>query len=78
MYCSLSILVSLSNLYSAVSFRFASVKRVSRASVSSPHTDLLSYIRASLDKLEGTHSCILILSSSFETSRSVVNKVLEM
>ncbi|KFK38162.1 hypothetical protein AALP_AA3G076900 [Arabis alpina] len=33
---------------------FASVKRVSRASsVSSPYTDLLSYIRASLDKLEG-------------------------
>ncbi|VVA96700.1 unnamed protein product [Arabis nemorensis] len=33
---------------------FASVKRVSRASVSSPpHADLLSYIRASLDKLEG-------------------------
>ncbi|CAH2054710.1 unnamed protein product [Thlaspi arvense] len=34
---------------------FASVKRVSRASSpsSSPHVDLLSYIRASLDKLEG-------------------------
>ncbi|KAH0881389.1 hypothetical protein HID58_068783 [Brassica napus] len=31
---------------------FASVKRVSRAS-SSPHADLLSYVRASLDKLEG-------------------------
>ncbi|KAL0744226.1 hypothetical protein Bca4012_085739 [Brassica carinata] len=33
---------------------FASVKRVSRASSSSsPHADLLSYVRASLDKLEG-------------------------
>ncbi|KAG2282395.1 hypothetical protein Bca52824_023642 [Brassica carinata] len=37
-----------------VSFRFASVKRVSRASSSSsPHADLISYVRASLDKLEG-------------------------
>ncbi|KAG7630362.1 hypothetical protein ISN44_As03g007060 [Arabidopsis suecica] len=38
-------------------FRFASVRRVSRASSSSspssPHVDLLSFIKASLDKLEG-------------------------
>ncbi|KAL1211919.1 Protein SUPPRESSOR OF QUENCHING 1 [Cardamine amara subsp. amara] len=32
---------------------FSSVRRVSRAAASSPHVDLLSYIRASLDILEG-------------------------
>ena len=36
-------------------FRFASVKRVS------PHADLLSYVRASLDKLEGNLLCHLVL-----------------
>nr|VDC73126.1 unnamed protein product [Brassica rapa] len=49
-----------------LSFRFASVKRVSRAS-SSPHADLLSYVRASLDKLEGpSHHW---LNRDFETKQ---------
>lgn len=75
--CSLSVLYSFSNLYQAVSFRFASVNRVSRAaaaSSSSPHADLLSYIRASLDKLEGTGSDSVI---RFDPSDCVVNKVLK-
>lgn len=75
---------SLSNLSWTVSFRFASVRRVSRASSSSspssPHVDLLSYIKASLDKLEGKLIVILNLTYIFynwrETSLCVVvNKV---
>ncbi|CDY24650.1 BnaA05g30490D [Brassica napus] len=50
---------------------FASVKRVSRAS-SSPHADLLSYVRASLDKLEGpSHHW---LNRDFETKQLFKDK----
>ncbi|XP_056842449.1 uncharacterized protein LOC108857050 isoform X2 [Raphanus sativus] len=60
----------------AVCFRFASVKRKSRASSpssSSPHTDLLTYVRGSLDKLEGPSHHWLNRDAA-ETSKQLVKE----